>query len=89
MMCDFRADATGLHLRRSGRCRYVYLAGPIGAGELARSQLVLAGRGASVIIGLDHYGQPRGIEFLGITKLLTTEAIELLREGRSPFEDYS
>lgn len=69
---------------------YLYLAGPVGFGELARSQLVpwgRAGLGASITLCLDHSGAPRGLEFLGVSKMFTAEAIEGFREGRTPFDE--
>ena len=69
---------------------HLYLAGPIEFGELARSRLVpwgRAGLGASTILCLDHSGSPRGLEFLGVSKMFTAEAIEGFREGRTPFEE--
>jgi len=67
---------------------YLYLAGPIGPGELVRGQLVpwgRAGLGVSVVLDLDRSGTPRGLEFLGVSKLFTAEVIEGFLEDRTPF----
>lgn len=66
----------------------LYLTGPIGPGEVARSALVplvRAGLGGSIIVDVDEGEQALGVEFLGVSRLFTTEALEGFRANRSPF----